>query len=117
MSEDPFDAERIRDYWLVEAEEAFRVADHLVQAKDYSYALFFGHLAVEKMLKALHAVRIQAHPPRSHNLIHLAERCEVALNAEQERAFAQITTFNMEARYPNERRSFRKLATPEVSSQ
>lgn len=35
-------------------------ADHLMERADYSYALFFGHLAVEKVLKALHVVRQQA---------------------------------------------------------
>ncbi|HLF89795.1 MAG TPA: HEPN domain-containing protein [Anaerolineales bacterium] len=115
MPEDKFDAKRVRDYWLIEAEEALQVADHLVEKKDYSYALFFGHLAVEKMLKALHTVRIQAHPPKSHNLLHLVERCNLEYNDDQKRALAQITSFNMEARYPDERRSFRNLATPEFT--
>lgn len=117
MSEDSFDVERVRDYWLIEAEEALQVADHLVEKKDYSYALFFGHLAVEKILKALHAVRVQAHPPRSHNLLHLAERCAVKLSAEQELALAKITTFNMTARYPGEKRAFRNLATAEFTQE
>jgi HEPN domain-containing protein len=43
----------VRDFWLVEANEALQVADHLVEKGDYSYALFFGHLAIEKLLKAL----------------------------------------------------------------
>jgi HEPN domain-containing protein len=36
------DIEQIVAYWLTEAEEALRVADHLVERADYSYALFFG---------------------------------------------------------------------------
>jgi HEPN domain-containing protein len=45
--------EEIVAYWKVEAEESLKVAHHLIEKKDYSYALFFGHLAVEKLLKAL----------------------------------------------------------------
>ena len=47
------DLERIKQYWLVEAEEALQVADHLFEKRDFSYSLFFGHLAIEKILKAL----------------------------------------------------------------
>jgi hypothetical protein len=40
-----FDVGQVVSYWLIEADEALRVADHLVEKTDYSYALFFGHLA------------------------------------------------------------------------
>ncbi|MCD6344461.1 MAG: HEPN domain-containing protein, partial [Anaerolineae bacterium] len=43
-----FNTERVVTYWLAEAEEGFQVAEHLLEKGDYSYALFFGHLAVEK---------------------------------------------------------------------
>ena len=75
MNEPPeFDAEKIVAYWLTEAEEAFQVAQHLMESADYSYALFFGHLAVEKTLKALHAHRLRQHAPPIHNLLRLARR-------------------------------------------
>ena len=35
-----FDAKSVADYWLTEAEESLRVAEHLVEKADYSYALF-----------------------------------------------------------------------------
>ena len=41
------DVEEIKKFWITEAEEAIQVADHLIEKKDNSYALFFGHLAVE----------------------------------------------------------------------
>jgi hypothetical protein len=43
-SSSQFDAKSVADYWLTEAEESLRVAEHLVEKADYSYALFFGHL-------------------------------------------------------------------------
>lgn len=51
------DVDKIASFWLTEAEEALEVAGHLIAKADYSYALFFGHLAVEKMLKALFVTR------------------------------------------------------------
>ncbi len=53
MTREKLDIENIISYWMSEAEEALNVTEHLFEKKDYSYALFFGHLAVEKMLKAL----------------------------------------------------------------
>ena len=38
----------IKNYWVSEAEESLGVARHLFEKEDYSYALFFGHLAIEK---------------------------------------------------------------------
>jgi len=43
----------IKGFWLKEALEALNVADHLYEKNDYSYSLFFGHLAIEKLLKGL----------------------------------------------------------------
>jgi HEPN domain-containing protein len=45
---------------LTEAKESLGVADHLREKADYSYARFFGHLAVEKTLKALYVARLRA---------------------------------------------------------
>jgi len=115
MSEDKFDAERVRDYWLIEAEEALRVADHLIGAKDYSYALFFGHLAVEKMLKALFVVTNNQHPPYIHNLGRLARLIGLEISEEQAKDIDLVTSFNLEARYPDEKRKFRTLCTPEYT--
>ena len=38
-------------YWLETAEEDWPVAEHLLASGDYRYALFFGHLYLEKLLK------------------------------------------------------------------
>ncbi|WP_084590990.1 HEPN domain-containing protein [Desulfonatronovibrio magnus] len=45
--------DKLIGFWIFEADQALKVADHLVEKGDFSYALFFGHLALEKMLKAL----------------------------------------------------------------
>jgi HEPN domain-containing protein len=45
------DIEKIKNYWVEEATEALMVTWHLYEKGDYSYALFFAHLAVEKQKK------------------------------------------------------------------
>ena len=72
MNENELDINGIKLYWVTEAEEALTVADHLFEKGDYSYALFFGHLAIEKLLKALYIERQKEHAPPIHNLLRLA---------------------------------------------
>jgi len=99
--------QRTIDYWIEETDEALRVADHLFEKKDYSYSLFFGHLAVEKMLKAICVKRKGEHAPQIHNLLRLAEHADIPLSKEQKDVLIKITAFNLESRYPDEKRSFR----------
>ena len=39
-------------YWLQSAASDMSVAEHLFEKEDYHYCLFFGHLVLEKTLKA-----------------------------------------------------------------
>ena len=39
----------VLDYWLEEAENDLKVAGDLFDKENYSYSLFFGHLAIEKL--------------------------------------------------------------------
>jgi HEPN domain-containing protein len=67
------DINAVESFWVTEAEEALRVADHLMGAGDYSYALFFGHLAIEKYLKAKYVYNHKGHAPPIHNLLRFAK--------------------------------------------
>lgn len=70
-------------YWQEEAKEALQVADHLYEKQDYSYALFFGHLAIEKILKALYVARRNEQAPPVHNLVRLAEVAGLAMDSQR----------------------------------
>ncbi len=107
--------QRVKDYWLEEAEDALRVMHHLFKAGDYSYALFFGHLAVEKILKAVYVVRKGEHAPYSHNLERLAVLSGIELTDSMSSHLEKITRYNLESRYPDDKREFRKLCTEEFT--
>lgn len=111
------DIERIVNFWLTESDEALKVADHLVAQADYSYALFFAHLAVEKRLKALFVARQQEHAPPLHNLLRLARFVGLDIDEATEDKLLTVTAFNIEARYPDFKRSFRQRCTPEYTDQ
>jgi len=102
------DIERIKNYWIVESEEALKVAWQIFNAKSYSYSLFFGHLAIEKILKAIYVDKKKEQPPFTHNLLKLSEVLDTQLDQRQIDAFIEITAFNIESRYSDEEGSFRK---------
>ncbi len=96
MKEDELDRENIKLYWLTEAEEALTVANHLLEKGDYSYALFFGHLAVEKLLKGLYVERQKEHAPPIHNLQRLAKLAGLTLDESKINTLILISSFNIE---------------------
>jgi len=117
MSPEEFDAQAVARYWFAEAGEALIVADHLIEKGDYSYALFFGHLAVEKAIKGLHAIRQGAHAPPTHNLLRLAKAAGLEPDEAQTETLIRITAFNIEARYPDVKQEFRRKCTPEYTAE
>ena len=116
VEQSEFEPQVVVQYWLTEAAEALQVADHLVERGDYSYALFFGHLAVEKALKALYVQRLEEHAPLLHNLLRLARAAGLEPDDRRTEALITITAFNIESRYPDLKRTFRDRCTPEFTA-
>jgi len=115
MNGDDLDIPNIKSYWIKEADEALTVAEHLFEKGDYSYALFFGHLAVEKILKALYVDLKKEHAPPIHNLPRIAGLAGLSLDEKKIDILILISSFNIEARYPDIKRSFRKKCTKEYT--
>lgn len=93
-------------YWITSAENDWMVAGHLFEKQDFSYALFLGHLTLEKLLKAVFVSRHDNVPPFTHRLPYLAEKAGLALSADQLELLEAVTDFNLEARYPDEKFTF-----------
>ena len=115
MRDDVLNIEAIKSYWMIEADEALKITDHLFEKEDYSYALFFGHLAVEKILKSLYVENKKEHAPPIHNLQRLANLTGIFLDEDKTEKIILISSFNIEARYPDVKRSFRKKCTKEFT--
>ena len=95
--------------------EDFDSAEILYQNKKYHHALFFCHLSIEKMLKAIVVKSTGAAPPLSHDLVRLAERAGLDLSEPKKNELAEITTFNIAARYDDYKLSFQEKATEKFS--
>jgi HEPN domain-containing protein len=60
----------------------------------------------------------QYHTPLySHDLLYLAEKAELELTDEYKKHLAVITTFNIQARYPDYKKAFYEKCTREFSAE
>lgn len=107
--------EEIINYWYISALKDYETLQHLVLSGDNHWALFMGHLVIEKLLKAVYVKRVNINPPKSHNLLHLARLCGVELEEGMIDALDQITAFHIVARYPDYDMSFYEKCTPEFT--
>jgi HEPN domain-containing protein len=94
------DIEKQIQYWVEGAKEDWDVAQELLAKGRVRHALFLGHLALEKILKANVCRITQDLAPRIHNLIRLAELTGFNLSPDQIDILAEMNAFNVEGRYP-----------------
>jgi len=90
------------DYWLRTAERDWKVVQSLYDTKEYVYSLFFGHLVLEKIAKALWIKNNASNqPPKIHNIVSILTQAGVEITEEQNIFFLQINVFQLEGRYPD----------------
>ena len=88
---------------------------NLFLSKDFSWALFIGHLVLEKLLKAHFVKDNQKHALFTHDLLRLADLCNFTIDETYKDWLDQITSFNLNARYDSYKSEFYKLCTEEYS--
>ena len=96
-----FDADKTVSYWLEGAAYDLGVAEAMLSAEKYPYALFMGHLAVEKSLKALVVKTTHQHAPHTHSLPILASKLTEELPEDVTAALVRFMEFYIESRYIN----------------
>ncbi len=64
------------DYWIKTSDKDFKVMKSLFEVKHYTWALFVGHLVIEKLLKAYYVKTVDAKVPFIHDLTKIAERTD-----------------------------------------
>jgi len=104
-------------YWLESAEHDLDVAESLYANKKYDWCLFLGHLVLEKILKAFYVKYNEELPPRTHDLVRLADMVGLDLEDEPLEFLDTVNTFNISTRYPDEKFKFYKLCTLEFTQE
>ena len=108
MEEQLFDKQKLIDFWTEGSKEDFETMVVMFDTKRYQWALFIGHLMLEKLLKAYYVKVNERYPPFTHNLLKLAKDSKLSLNDEKKLQLTTITAFNLNARYDDYKRSFYK---------
>lgn len=106
-----FEIQKTVQYWMEGADYDLDVAEAMFEKEKYPYALFMGHLALEKLLKALVVRATENHAPHTHSLPLLAEKTGLKIPQKTVRALARIMEFHFEARYPNDWKKFYRKCT------
>lgn len=104
-------------YWRESAQRDLESAEIIFSSGRYDWCLFVGHLALEKILKALFVERNDNNiPPKIHNLVRLAELSKIELNDDQKFLLDKINDFNIHTRYPDYNLELYKRCNAEFTS-
>lgn len=102
------DKEDLINYWVETANKDYHTMLNLFNSKDFHWSLFMGHLVIEKLLKAIYVKNVNINPPRIHDLLRLSDKAQIHTTEAQKDDLDLITTFNINARYPDFKQSFYK---------
>jgi HEPN domain-containing protein len=116
MEQKGFDKDNLIKYWSDSSDEDFDTMITMYESKKFNWALFVGHLMIEKLLKALYVKTNNDYPPFIHNLLRLAEKCDLNLTEDQKVFLVTVTAFNINARYDDYKMSFQQKCTPEFTA-
>jgi len=105
------------EYWIKTAEHDLPTVDSLFNTGHYDWCLFIGHLVIEKILKAHFVNTNDAVPPKIYDLVILAKKSRLDLANEQWDLLERINSFNMEARYPEDKFNFYKICTKDYCTE
>ena len=89
-------------YWFDLANDDLSVAKTMLDNKHYLHVGFMCHLTIEKALKAAVVQATGEIPPKTHQLVKLAQIAQIheGMTKEQQELLRELNPLNIEARYP-----------------
>jgi HEPN domain-containing protein len=85
MEDGKINIEKVYTHWILRSDHDFKTMLNLYDSKDYHWALFMGHLVIERLLKAQVVKITQAHAPYLHDLRRLAKLSLIDFSDEQKK--------------------------------
>ena len=107
------------NYWTNSSDADYKTMKNLYKSGDYSWCLFIGHLVIEKLLKGIYVQNNpnSPHAKKTHDLLILANDCNLQMDDAKKDKFDLITTFNLNARYEDYKREFYNKCTKEYTEE
>ena len=106
-------------YWVELSDYDLKTAEVMLDGKRYLYVGFMCHQAVEKILKAYFADKINETPPYTHNLSKLSELSGLSnvMDDDKKTFLFSVQPLNIEARYPSYKENLLKSLNHENTSE
>ena len=90
-----FDNKNLIKHWIESSDNDFKTMEDLYQTKNNNWALFIGHLVIEKLLKALYLKKKDEFPPMIHDLRRISEKANVKIDTKMRIILDTISRFNI----------------------
>lgn len=98
------------NYWLKSAQEDIITAESLFNAQRFLPCLFYCHLFIEKIIKAVIIKNTKKDASYGHKLSRLAKSTNLPFTQKQVNLLNDLTAFNIKARYQDYKFSLYKKA-------
>lgn len=117
MSNNQIDVDKIVTHWISTSDADFQTMLNLFDTKDFHWALFMGHLVIEKLLKGKIVKDTKQHAPFTHDLRKLKRISDLKFDDEKIKWLDTITAFNLNARYDDYKQEFYHKCTKDFTMQ
>jgi len=106
------------DYWIQQSNDDWEAVSALFKNKKNSQALFFAHLVIEKLCKAIWIRDNESNfPPRTHNLNYLLSQTTIEMSDSHGELLLTLNRFQLEGRYPEYISKIHKICTDSFTAE
>jgi HEPN domain-containing protein len=105
------------EFWISSSDDNCKSMMNMLKNHEYMWALFIGHLVIEKLLKAYYVKVVSSDVPRTHDLLKLAIKAGIDLDEAKKDDLQYITLFNIETRYDEYRQNMQKKCTKKFTEE
>lgn len=103
-------------FWLKSAENDLETMQYLCEGRRYVHALFFGHLYIEKLSKALWIKnKEENYPPKIHNILSILKHTDINLDEAQMLFLLKLNQYQIEGRYPEDIEKLYKITDKKLT--
>ncbi|MDD5092583.1 MAG: HEPN domain-containing protein [Candidatus Wallbacteria bacterium] len=112
-------SEKIVKNWIELADYDLETAGHMLRTGRYLYVAFTCQQAIEKLLKANYAAKLEKTPPYTHNLIRLLEETGLSSQFDEKSVnfLMRLNSYYIETRYAEQISELSALLTEQVCSE
>ena len=108
--------EQYIDYWIDTSNNDWVTVEAMFAAGRYLHCLFWAHLTLEKLAKALWVkYNVENIPPKVHNIVWLLEEAQVEILPDDKIFLEVFNRFQLSTRYPDYLRNIEKICTKNLT--